>query len=154
MKKLSIYIPTYNRKEYLKRQLEFIFSDMGEYSSEIEVVVSDNASDDGTKEVVEDLLQKYKFAYYRNEVNVGIRANAQMAERYCKGEFQWTIGDDDYIKPGTTKKIFQILNVYPDINFIFLNFADMFGKTLGDGVSDSVMPGICGECSIIFDGAF
>ena len=50
MKKLSVYIPTYNRKEHLKRQLEFIFSDAEEYLSEIEVILSDNASEDVTNE--------------------------------------------------------------------------------------------------------
>ena len=140
MKKLSVYIPTYNRKEYLKRQLEFIFSDAEGHLSEIEVVVSDNASEDGTQEMAEALQEKYQFAYYRNEKNLGITANAQLGAKYCTGDFFWLVGDDDYIEQGVIKKIFQIFAAYPDINFIFLNFASMYGKVVDYGYSYPMVP--------------
>lgn len=140
MKKLSVYIPTYNRKEHLKRQLEFIFSDAEEYLSEIEVIVSDNASDDGTNEMAKAMQEKYPFAYYRNEKNLGIVTNALLSSEYCKGEFLWLIGDDDYIERGVIKKLFQIFTAYPDVNFIFLDHANMYGKVMDYGYSYPVVP--------------
>ena len=45
---LSICIPTYNRSEQLRRALESLVGQEG--FSEVEVVISDNCSTDGTEE--------------------------------------------------------------------------------------------------------
>ena len=67
---LSICIPTYNRCENLRRTLESIVSDDG-FSQETEVVVSDNASTDNTKEMVLEYVNYYpNIKYYRNEINI------------------------------------------------------------------------------------
>lgn len=140
MKKLSIYIPTYNRKSFLKRQLEFIFNDAKEYLSEIEVIVSDNASDDGTKEMVQEFSIEHDLTYYRNETNLGIVANAYLCEKYSNGEFLWTVGDDDFLRHGIVKKIFEIIRNYPDINFILFNQAIMNSINIDKGCSFPLLP--------------
>ena len=58
---LSICIPTYNRADKLKQTLESIVS-QPEFIDfdEFEIVISDNGSKDGTKEICEELKKKYK----------------------------------------------------------------------------------------------
>ena len=56
---LSICIPTYNRKRNLSELLDVLAEIRG--MADIEVIVSDNASTDGTKEYMEDLVKKKKF---------------------------------------------------------------------------------------------
>jgi len=48
---LSICIPTYNRAEYLAKSLDTLVCLPEFNSSEVEVVISDNASTDNTQEV-------------------------------------------------------------------------------------------------------
>ena len=61
---LTIAIPTYNRKNLLKRALESIISQL---NSRIEVLVSDNASDDGTDEMMAEYFPMIR--YIKNETN-------------------------------------------------------------------------------------
>lgn len=67
---LSICIPTYNRSPNLKRTLESIVCS-DDFSEDVEVVVSDNASTDDTEEVANFFSGKYaNVKYFRNEVNI------------------------------------------------------------------------------------
>ena len=68
---LSICIPTYNRAEYLAKSLDSLICLPEFNTSEVEVVISDNASTDDTKQVVKNYSDKYKnIYYYRNDVNI------------------------------------------------------------------------------------
>lgn len=70
---LSLCIPTYNRGAILRKALENLVSlPIFRESREIEVVISDNASTDETREVGETFATRYpdKIRYYRNEQNV------------------------------------------------------------------------------------
>ena len=67
---LSICIPTYNRAENLERSLNSYVNSEG-FDDQVEIIISDNASSDNTKEVAEKFVSKYSnIKYYRNEVNV------------------------------------------------------------------------------------
>lgn len=68
---LSICIPTYNRADYLSKSLDSLVC-LPEFSStEVEVIISDNASTDGTKEIVKRYSDKYRnIYYYRNDENI------------------------------------------------------------------------------------
>ena len=39
----------------------------------------------------------------------------------ARGEFVWTIGNDDIILPKTLKKIENLLNKHKDIDYYFIN---------------------------------
>lgn len=68
---VSICIPTYNRCEYLKKSLESLITQRPFIDGKVEVVVSDNASNDGTEELMNYYINKYdNIVYYRNETNV------------------------------------------------------------------------------------
>ena len=55
---LSICIPTYNREKYLQDTLESIVSqDIFKNTNDVDIVISDNASTDGTRELVEKYLK-------------------------------------------------------------------------------------------------
>lgn len=67
---LSICIPTYNRVQYLRGALENITSDKA-FTSKVEIVISDNASEDDTQLLGEEYANKYEnILYYRNETNI------------------------------------------------------------------------------------
>jgi glycosyltransferase involved in cell wall biosynthesis len=73
LKLLTIYIPTYNRAESLIKQLEAInYSGMKEY---IEVIISDNCSNDVGYSKVKDFCEKENFVYKKNSLNIGADAN-------------------------------------------------------------------------------
>ncbi|QJC53593.1 glycosyltransferase [Paenibacillus albicereus] len=80
--KVSIIIPTYNRKEALHRTLESIEAQSLE-RDEIQVIVADDGSSDGTEQLLEGWAQRLHLRYVRQEDegfragqarNLGIRA--------------------------------------------------------------------------------
>lgn len=109
---LSICIPTYNRAHHLVSALESILyqlKDAPELSSQVEVVVSDNASIDNTKEVVlhyQSLIPK--LIYSRNEENLGPDLNVLRAVEHATGTYGWYLGDDDTIVNGALRTIVKI----------------------------------------------
>jgi glycosyltransferase involved in cell wall biosynthesis len=68
---LSICIPTYNRAEYLDKCIASIVSQKEFNSEDVELVISDNASDDNTEEVVKKYKNQYKNIFYsKNKENL------------------------------------------------------------------------------------
>ena len=68
---LSICIPTYNRAEYLAKSLDSLICLPEFNTSEVEVVISDNASTDNTQKIVKIYTDRYNtIHYYRNEENI------------------------------------------------------------------------------------
>ena len=81
---LSISIPTYNRAQCLGRLLA-ILHEQSANDPRVELIVSDNASKDGTREMAEDFLRRgMKLRYVRNDVNVGGDENIRRCSRWRK----------------------------------------------------------------------
>lgn len=89
---LSITIPTYNRADFLDYSLEVHVPLARAYN--VQIYISDNASTDLTKEVVEKWQQEYPLIYYfHNEINLGPDRNFELALKYPKTEYIWLLGD-------------------------------------------------------------
>lgn len=120
---LSICIPTYNRKKLLKRALDSILSQMND---RVELFVSDNASDDGTKEMME---QQYpNVIYLRNDYNIGAEANFLQCCEFAHGKFFILFGSDDVLVEGAMVKILAFLENHPDCALVFMNHVFFEGE--------------------------
>lgn len=101
---LSICIPTYNRVSYLKELLDSIVCqfDDPEIYNQVEVIISDNASEDNTTEIVAEYQKQYgNIRYSRNKENVGAVKNALILLSLPEGKYAWLISDDDIVAPGS-----------------------------------------------------
>ena len=56
---LSICIPTYNRSKYLKNSIESIICQQEFLDGKVEIVISDNASEDDTPSAVKAYTDRY-----------------------------------------------------------------------------------------------
>src|SRR6266446_8826045 len=111
---LSICIPTYNRAALLKSALAALTPQVVALGSKVELLVSDNCSPDGTKEVVECAQRSCPIRYRRNEENFGGLYNfVNTASEFARGDFSWILGDDDLIRPGAVAKIVSIIERFP-----------------------------------------
>ena len=76
---LTIGIPTFNRKEIVKNNVLNILSDNFLFDKDINLIVSDNGSTDGTFDALLDIQKQYKFdkkfKIIRNEKNSGFTKN-------------------------------------------------------------------------------
>lgn len=70
---LSICIPTYNRAALLEKTLiSIIEQDIFINTNDVEVVISDNCSEDNTRDISDKFVSLYgnKIRYFRNDVNI------------------------------------------------------------------------------------
>ena len=111
---LSICIPTYNRAPYLQRLLARLAQELAGTGGQIEVVVSDNASTDGTAQICASSPLGPSLRYVRQPTNIGAEANIQAAIRQARGTYAVYLADDDILLwPGIAAAL-ALLDADPD----------------------------------------
>ena len=119
---LSICIPTYNRSKSLRICLLSILNQTRGYEEDVEVVVSDNCSDDDTMQAVEWAREYGTLRYHRNESNVGAGPNFfLLSNELAKGEFCWLMGDDDFLRKDALSRLILTMRENPEIDMYFSN---------------------------------
>lgn len=120
---LSILIPTYNRAHYLRLSLYNWLDQINTAKEPVELIVSDNASTDNTREVVEEAHCLGSFKYNRNSVNLGFEKNAQKLLNIARGEFVWILGDDDIPLQGAVDRVLDVIKDKSiPTDYIFVNY--------------------------------
>jgi glycosyltransferase involved in cell wall biosynthesis len=118
---LSICIATYNRSNFLKEAIESVINQINE---SVELLISDNCSEDNTKDVVLGILRDNpdkNINYLRNEINLGIDGNVLNLLYKAKGQFILFLADDDILAHNSVDYILRLLNNYT-IAMIYLNY--------------------------------
>jgi glycosyltransferase involved in cell wall biosynthesis len=93
-----------------------------EFSNQIEIVVSDNASTDETQQIAESFNNKFAticpYNYVKNPSNIGAVLNFFQAPSICVGAYLWILGDDDILMPSNFADCFRSIAVNrPDFVF-------------------------------------
>lgn len=95
-KLVSIAMATYNGEKYLKEQLDSILS---QTYKNIEIVVSDDMSGDGTVEILKEYSWKCGLKYSVNKENTGFIKNFEKAVSLCRGDYIALADQDDIWEP-------------------------------------------------------
>lgn len=110
---LSICIPTFNREVYLRECLKSL---KRSWVFDVEVVVSDNASTDGTLTVLEDYAHELPLRWQQQPTNLGFDRNCASVVSMARGRYCWLLGSDDCISIGALEQIMSLLRQHhPDI---------------------------------------
>jgi glycosyltransferase involved in cell wall biosynthesis len=113
---VSVGIPTYNRTEMLRRAVESVLAQ--DYLN-LEVVISDNASTDGTQALCQDLcLRDERVHYIRQSTNKGPIANHHEVFRRSNGELFMYLGDDDWLDPSYVSQCVSALLEQPELALV------------------------------------
>lgn len=108
--RLTLAIPTYNRAGYLETCLRAMVPQVQALGGEVELLVSDNASTDGTQEVLERLqAEGAPLRVLRNRENIGPDANFVQCLREAQGRFVLIFGDDDVLLEGALERLMPVL---------------------------------------------
>jgi len=119
---LTVVIPTYNRKDILKKCLKALFNQTYPYS-DYEIIVVDDGSTDGTEELVKSLLNSARctLRYFKQE-HKGPAAARNVGIRNAKGEIILFIGDDIIATPTLLEEHSKWHREYPDDNVAVLGY--------------------------------
>lgn len=114
---ISICIPTYNRQYSLQYTLKSIIEQELLESWDVEIVITDNASTDGTEEYINKLCKRYSnIKYFRNDVNIWGPANINKVLSLWKWEYLWLFWSDDIMLTWWLKITLNIIkNSCPDL---------------------------------------
>ena len=117
---LSFCIPTYNRADCLKDLLDSLVANI-KNREDIEIVISDNASADSTRELVQNYLREYSFIiYHQQKKNEGFDKNLEDVTLLASGKYIWFFGDDDSLEEGAIDYILPILKK-SEYTMLFVN---------------------------------
>ena len=112
--RLSIVIPTYQRCSDVVRAIRSIEQPGCE---DVEVIVSDNASTDGTAGAIESLSMPFQVRYHRQSRNVGMLHNFYDVSRQATSEFQLWLSDDDYLFDSAIATLLSALDEFPTSDY-------------------------------------
>ena len=117
MVQLSVIIVSYNVKYYLEQCLRSVFAAISE-GVELEAIVVDNASPDGSAQYLRTRFPKSEYPFLHiisNLNNVGFgRANNQ-AVRIAKGEYILFLNPDTLLSEHTLKRCLQFADEHGDL---------------------------------------
>jgi glycosyltransferase involved in cell wall biosynthesis len=98
---VTIAIPTYNRVAYLRRAIQ---SALSQTYPLLQVIVSDNCSDDETAEAV-SAIRDPRLMFLRQEKNLGMVGNWNECLKHATGEWFLLLSDDDYLEEQAAEKL-------------------------------------------------
>lgn len=115
---LTIAVPTYNGARTISRCIASI---LPELRPGVELLICDNASTDGTAEVIRAAVgEDPRVRLMSNEANVGFDRNVDLCMQRADGKYVWLVGDDDIIcRNGAIDMILQVIREHPDLAAIF-----------------------------------
>jgi glycosyltransferase involved in cell wall biosynthesis len=127
---VSVGMPVYNGDAFLREAFDSL---LGQTFGDFELVVSDNASTDGTQEICEEYARTdSRFRYVRQEQNIGANENFNEVVRLAKGRyFRWA-ADDDVCLPTYLAETYALLEKDPDavLAHCFTSYIDEYSKPL------------------------
>tara|TARA_B100000767_G_C19772275_1_gene540693 strand:- start:1523 stop:3694 length:2172 start_codon:yes stop_codon:yes gene_type:complete len=119
---LSICIPTFNRKHYLENVLAQIQGLLQNQDLDLEICISDNCSDDGTWEYINEVAsQSSKIKIKRQAENIGGNRNLIDITSIASGKWILVIGDDDTLIEENLLKLTSILPSLDSYEYVLLN---------------------------------
>jgi len=132
---VSISCITYNQVNYIKDCLDGFL--MQKVNFDYEIVLHDDASTDGTRDIIEDYIDRFPNLIYpifrdTNQYSLGTRhIMARFNFQRCRGKYiAWCDGDDYWTDPHKLQKQVDFLEENPDFTVCFHNsiIVDAYGQ--------------------------
>jgi glycosyltransferase involved in cell wall biosynthesis len=111
---VSVIIPTYNRAKTIARAID---SALAQTHEDLEVVVSDNGSTDGSEEILARYEQDPRVVIVRNPTNLGPIPNWTAAFDASRGSWIKVCWSDDWMDDNVVAGLLRAITESPDAAF-------------------------------------
>lgn len=126
---LSVCIPTFNRAANLRSLFQTLVAVRQRFGSEVEFCVSNNASEDGTREVIEEFALPLGLQVVHQSRNIGGTLNIIAVAQMVRGRWGMFLGDDDELVADAIAALLQELKrAEPPTIWILVESADPTGR--------------------------
>lgn len=118
MPKLSVVVSCYNQRDYIAACLDSILAQQVNFP--FEIVVSDDCSTDGTRDIVDQYGARYPdlIRVLPNRENVGAARNYFRVHNAAQGDYIAHIDGDDVMLPGKLQRQVDVLDDNPACNLV------------------------------------
>ena len=117
---VSVGMPVYNGERFLRQALDSLLAQ--DYGN-LELIISDNGSEDATQAICEGYAAKdRRVRYYRSEVNYGHVANFTRVLTLARGEYFMWAACDDLWEPSFVQTCVENLEETPGVSLAFSGF--------------------------------
>lgn len=128
---LSIIIVNYNTKELLQKCLESVFSEERGVRS-WEIIVVDNNSTDGTREMVKKLQSQHsELRTIFNKKNEGFAKAINQGIKQSRGEYLLLLNSDIIAKPNSIKRLVDFAEKHPGVGVVGGRLLNSDGSSQG-----------------------
>lgn len=103
MDKVSVVVPVYNAEKYLKQCLDSI---VNQTLADIEIILIDDGSTDGSADICKAYLNDPRVSYYHKE-NEGLAAARDDGMMRAAGEYIGFVDSDDWIEADMYEKMYN-----------------------------------------------
>jgi glycosyltransferase involved in cell wall biosynthesis len=111
---VTIFVPTYNRAQWLARAIESAL--LQTYEGFV-LLVSDNCSTDATREVVE-AFDDPRIVYVRQEEHLGLNEHFNRCYELARTEYMFLIPDDDVMELDALEQTTAVLDANPRVGLV------------------------------------
>lgn len=114
---VSVVVPCYNYGHYLTECAE---SALSQHEVDVEVVIVDDASPDGSVAVAHDIAAKdERVRVIENKVNQGHIATYNIGLAAVTGQYVVQLSADDLLAPGALGRSVALLEARPEVTFVY-----------------------------------
>lgn len=110
--RVSFGLAVRNGEQFIRRAIDSLLSQTFE---DFDVVVSDNASTDGTSSICQEYANRDgRIRYFRNVEDLGQIVNVNRVFQLSRGEYFRWIGTDDWLEPGYAARCVEVLDSHSE----------------------------------------
>lgn len=97
---VSVVMPVYNCEQYIGKAIQSVLIQ----ETSLELIIVDDCSTDGTKDVIQHFLSDERVVYVRNYENAGVAASRNVGIQQARGKYIAFLDADDYWTSDKLKK--------------------------------------------------
>lgn len=128
--RVSVGMPVYNSERWLPGTIDSV---LAQTFSDLELIISDNASTDGTEALCRDYMKRDpRVRYFRNPKNIGVLNNFNACFKHARAPFFRWHAAADLCEPRLVERCYETLLAHPDAVIAYPRTA-LFENETNDG---------------------
>jgi glycosyltransferase involved in cell wall biosynthesis len=130
--KVSVVLASYNQAPYLRQAIDSI---LGQAFDDYELIIVDDGSSDGSRELIEDIVARHpgrvRFCHHLNHRNLGISPTYLLGIGAARGAYVAFLEGDDRWGPNYLGGKVAALDRHPDVGVVFSRYRILSGGFYG-----------------------
>jgi glycosyltransferase involved in cell wall biosynthesis len=137
---ITVVIPVYNAGRFITQTIESVIN---QTYKNLEILISDNCSEDDSLEIINDFARRDKrIKVLTSSYNAGLCSNFNKLFDHVKSEFIAFFTADDVMLPEKLSRQFDVLKKYPEVAVVHHNawFIDENSNRIGEHLNGARPP--------------